>query len=223
VIPRAPIRWTRCRGGDCALLVVAAVVALSAAAPSLASVSAKPATTPSQGNGNPGGNGNGKPETTPVPSHGAAASGSAQGIVQSVAAGSVVLTQLDGSSLSLTVTMRTRVFVDGSRASVRDVKPGFVASASWIAGKTRVLQAFDLSSSSGADVGVVRSISGRTIIVRRSDGITVRLHVGPKTQILVDGDPAALRAVAAGYTVVFAARDARTGKPAGELRFLRPV
>ncbi len=131
--------------------------------------------------------------------------------------------QLDGSSVSIAVDTGTRVFVDGSHASVRDVKPGFVVSAAWIAGKARVLEAFDLSSAGAIEVGVVGSVSGRTIVVRKSGGGTVKVRVGPRTRVLLDGDAATLRAVRVGYTVVFAAVDAKTGGVAGELRFLRPV
>ena len=41
--------------------------------------------------------------------------------------------------------------------------------------------------------------------------------------MLIDGKPAKLAAVEAGYTVVITANDAKGNKPAHELRFLRPV
>ena len=216
------------------LLAAVAGVGLGAAGPSLArrstppaSPPGKPTTTPvtlSQGSGNPSGqtNSNGKPGGQPTPAHKVSASGSAQGIVQSVGAGSVVLTQLDGSSISISVTAGTRVFVNGSHAGVVDVKPGFVASAAWVGGKTRVLQAFDLSSAA-IEVGVVKSISGRLIVVTTSEGRVVRVRVGPKTRVLLDGDPTALSGVKAGDTVVFAVKDAQPGRAAGQLRFLQPI
>jgi hypothetical protein len=41
--------------------------------------------------------------------------------------------------------------------------------------------------------------------------------------VLLDGKPATLDAVKAGYTVVMTAKDSKGNKPAHELRFLRPV
>jgi hypothetical protein len=207
-----------------AVLAAVCVAGLIAAGPSLASRASAPHSGQPVGTGSPGSSGpqgkaKSKPVTTPTPGHGAPANGSADGIVQSVDGGAVVLTQLDGSSVTLSVFAGTRVFVDGRRASIGDVRPGSVASATWTAGKLHVLQAFD----SAVEVGAVRSVSGREIVVTRGDGGTVRLRVGPKTRVLLDGGPATLSSVKAGFVVVFAARDAKTGKPAGELRFLRPV
>jgi hypothetical protein len=218
-----------------AVLAMVTVTGLLTAGPSLASRSTPPESHPGkpttttvtqpQGNGNTGGqaNSNGKPGGNPTSAHGGTASGSAQGIVQSVTTGSVVLTQLDGSTVSIAVTSGTRVFVDGNRASLANVKPGFVASAAWVAGKTRVLQAFDLSQAAGIEVGVLKSFSGRTIVVTTSEGRVVRIRIGPKTRLLLDGAPAGLGSVTAGETVVFAVRDAQAGKPAGVVRFLRPI
>ena len=56
--------------------------------------------------------------------------GAGEGIVQSVSAGTVVLRELDGSTVSVPVGSSTHVFVDGKRAKLGDVKPGFIASAS---------------------------------------------------------------------------------------------
>jgi len=217
-----------------ALAALAAVVALVAAGGAHASRSAAPASHPGPpattvsrgGSGGQGNGASGPPQTTPArttpaPAH-AAASGSAKGIVQSVAGGAVVVTQLDGSSVSIAVGAGTRVFLDGRRASVADLKPGFVLSASFVGGIGRVLQAFDLSAPA-IEVGVVRSLSGRTVVVGRSGGGTATLRVGPRTRLLLDGAPTTLRAVRAGFTVVFAAADAKARRPSGELRFLRPV
>lgn len=209
-------RWLR---AGCAALAVAA--GLLAAEPALASRSAAPASPPARPTSTtPQPTSKGKPEKRPTPGH---TSGSAQGIVQSIASGTVVLTQLDGTSVSFAVTPATRLFVDGRHASASGLKPGFVVSARWVAGKARVLQAFDLSSADAVKVGVVRSVSARAVVVRRNDGGTVTIRVGPKTRVLLDGDPAPLHAVKAGYTVVFAGGKANVGKPAAELRFLRPI
>jgi hypothetical protein len=214
------------RGDGLTILVAVAALALGTAGPSLASGAASPqshqgnpSATESESHGNP----NGKPQTNPSPTHGKPANGKAQGIVQSVADSTVVVTQLDGSSVSVDVSPATHVFVNGNHASVGDLKPGYVVSAVWAGGKTRVLQAFDLSSAGAVGVGVVQSISTKAIVVRRSDGTTVTLHIGPSTRVLLDGDKSKLGGVKVGDTVVFATRDAKSGKAAGQLRFLRPV
>ena len=56
-----------------------------------------------------------------------------------------------------------------------------------------------------------------------TSGATVSIPVNAKTRVLVDGKPAKLAAVKAGYTVVITANDPKGNKPAHELRFLRPV
>jgi hypothetical protein len=155
---------------------------------------------------------------------GHAKAGAREGIVQSVSAKAIVLRELDGTTVSIPVAVSTHVFVDGRRASLRDVKAGFVASAAWTAGKpARVLQAFDLLSPHAVTVGVVDSVSTGVLIVKESDGTKVSIPVNARTRVLIDGKPAKIAAVKRGYTVVIPARDSKGDKPAHELRFLRPV
>jgi hypothetical protein len=163
-----------------------------------------------------GSQGNGKPTTTPTRTPGAPA-GSVHGIVQSVGAGVVVVTQIDGSTVGVPVASSTRVFVDGQRVSLTGVQPGFVASASWKAGKAAgELFVFDPS----AAVAVVRSVSPRGVVVSDAAGNTVTVPVTAKTRVLVDGTPASVRSVAVGDTLVL--ETPGRGRPAAELRFLRP-
>src|SRR4029453_13859480 len=75
-----------------------------------------------------------------------AKAGTRQGIVQSVLPKAIVLRELDGGTVWVLVGPSTRVFVDGKRATLHDIRRGFVATATWTAGKpARVLQAFNLS------------------------------------------------------------------------------
>jgi hypothetical protein len=210
-----------------AALVAVFAATLIAAAPSLAGGWAAPATHPGNsgntGNSNNSSNAgsNGKPGTTPTPGHGAPTSGSANGIAQSIGAASIVLTELDGSTVSIAVTRSTRVFVDGIHASLGEVKPGFVVSATWLAGKAKLIEAFNLASPGGVEVGVVASISTKAIVAKPNGGGSVTIRVGPHTRVLLDGDPATLGAVKAGDTVVYS--PGRKGNaPATVLRFLRP-
>jgi hypothetical protein len=166
------------------------------------------------------------------PAHGAAGvkAGHGEGIVQSVSANAIVLRELDGSTVNVSVASNTHVFVDGKLASLRDVKAGFVASAAWKAGgSARVLQAFDLSGQHAVSVGVVDSVSSGVLVVTKTSGTsstggtTVSIPVNAKTRIFVDGKPATLAAVKAGDTVVITAADQKGKKPAHELLFLQPV
>jgi hypothetical protein len=194
-----------------------AVTVVALAGPPIAAA-AKPAQPGSQGKG--------------PPAHGAAniKAGHGEGIVQSVSGNAIVVRQLDGSTVNLTVTASTHVFVDGKSASVGDVNAGFVASAAWsTGGTTRVLQAFDLSAKHALTVGVVDSVSTGAVVVTQtgassgSGGTELTIAVNAKTRVLLDGKPAALSAVKAGYTVVFTAADGKHKQAAHELRFLRPV
>jgi len=144
---------------------------------------------------------------------------SGQGIVQSVSARAVVLKELDGSTVRVPVDAKTRVFVDGKPASLRAVKPGFVAVAKWTAGKaTQELQALNAAS-----LAVVESVSADAVVVQEARGGTVTIPVDAKTRVFVDGKPASLRAVKPGYyAVVTNVKGSKGNKPASELRLVRP-
>lgn len=192
---------------------VVAVIAVVLVGASLAEASTfeKPVPAGSQG------------KAPPAHGPGNAKAGAGKGIVQSVSATAIVLRELDGSTVRVPVALSTRVFVNGLRASLRDVKAGFVASAKWKAGKpTRVLHAFDLSGSDAVSVGVVDSVSTGVVVVTGTGGSTVSIPVDAKTRVFVDGKPSTLAAVRAGYTVVRTVKDSKGARPARELRFLRP-
>jgi hypothetical protein len=210
--------WTRHWRSAVSVLSALAVVALAGPSVAMAATRAKPAQPGAQ-------------SKSPA-AHGPAnvKAGRGEGIVQSVSASAIVLRQLDGSTVSVSIGSSTQVFVDGKRASLRDVKAGYVASAAWKAGgSARVLQAFDLSARHAVRVGVVDSVSTGALVVTETGvtsgagDATVTIPVNAKTRVLIDGKPAKLDAVKAGYTVVITANDSKGDKPAHELRFLRPV
>lgn len=58
-----------------------------------------------------------------------------QGVVQAVAASTVLVKQLDGSTVIVPIDHRTQVYINGRSAAWSDVKPGFVLIASWQAGR----------------------------------------------------------------------------------------
>ena len=51
---------------------------------------------------------------------------SVQGVVQSVGGSTVIVKQLDGSSVSIGLGKSTHITVDGHPGKISDVKPGFV-------------------------------------------------------------------------------------------------
>lgn len=68
-----------------------------------------------------------------------------RGIVQAVTTRTVVLRRLDGSTLTVPVDGKTKVLVDGKRATLADVEPGFVAVVVWRAGEpAQELRTFSL-------------------------------------------------------------------------------
>jgi hypothetical protein len=176
--------------------------------------------------------GGGPPKTPPAHGPAKIKAGRGEGIVQSVSlsANAIVLRELDGSTVSISVAASTHVFVNGKQASLRDVQAGFVASAAWKAGgSARVLQAFDLSGPHAVTVGLVDSVSGSVLVVTKTSttsgaaGAPLSIPVSAKTHVFVDGKPATLAAVKAGYTVVIAPGAQKGNKPAHELLFLQPV
>src|SRR4030095_12432005 len=111
-----------------------------------------------------------------------------KGIVQSVSPKAIVLRELDGSTVRVPVAPSTRVFVDGRRATLLDIRRGFVATATGSAGKpARVIQAFNLSGQHAVRVGIVDALSDGVLDVTLSDGGTLSIPVNAKTHVLVDG------------------------------------
>jgi hypothetical protein len=146
-----------------------------------------------------------------------------QGVVQSVATDQVVVKELDGSTVTVPVDDATRVLVDGRLGSLQAVKPGFVAVVTWKPGKAaQELQAFDLSAKSGERLATVKSVSSTKVVVTGANGGSVTIHANVRTRVFLDGKPAALRSIGAGFTLVTTAATVNHGKPALELRFLSP-
>ena len=171
----------------------------------------KPA--PTQTQTNPG-NGGGKSRGAQV---------NDQGVVQSVAATSVLLKALDGSTFTVPVSRQTRVLVDGRLGHLSDVKPGYVALVKWEGGSAaQQLEAFDLSAKSGERMATVEGVTKTSVAVTGASGNTVTIHVNVRTRVFLDGRLSTLRSVKPGYTLVATASTGKGGKPAGELLFLTP-
>jgi biopolymer transport protein ExbD len=146
-----------------------------------------------------------------------------RGIVQALSAKAITLKELDGTTLSVSVDAKTRVFVNGKPASLREVKPGFAAIAKGKAGKpARELRTFDLSGQQGPLGAVVKSASATAVVLNEPDGSIVTVVVDAKTHVFIDGKPASLSDVEPGFIVVTSPKAFKSSEPAKELRFLRP-
>jgi len=103
----------------------------------------------------------GQVKSPPAASSSAHGVQTSQGVVQSVSAKAIVLKELDGSKPIVPLDAKTRVLIDGQPARLRDVKPGFVAIATWKAGKpTRELRVFDTSSATAPGSNSVGAANG---------------------------------------------------------------
>ena len=151
-----------------------------------------------------------------------------RGIVQALSAKAITLKELDGTTLSVAVDAKTRVFVNGKPASLRDVEPGFAAIAKVKAGRPALeLRTFDLSRPHGPGAAavksaVVKSVSAIAVVLTKPDGTTVTVLVDARTRVFIDGKPASLSEVEPGFVVVTSPKAFKGNKPAKELRFLRP-
>jgi hypothetical protein len=161
-----------------------------------------------------------KPENPPAKPPGPAGPAQrAQGVVQAVTEGAVVLKELDGSTVRVPVGPKTRVFVDGKRALLADVAGGFVVIASWN-GRHPAPELQALSPRGAASLTVVQSVLPNAVVVQAPGGATVTIRVNARTRVFVDGQPSTLRAVAPGSTLITRAEQSRGARPARELRFL---
>jgi len=75
------------------------------------------------------------------------------------------------------------------------------------------------ASASGSGTGIVQAVSPRAVLVRQLDGSIVRVGIGARTLVVVNGTPAALTDVKPGFVASFVGP--RRG-PARELRVTNP-
>ena len=121
-----------------------------------------------------------------------------RGIVQSVSPSQIVLRELDGSSVALTVDATTRVLLNGSPAQLTDIRPGFVAAVAHNGPRpARVIRAFGRVAAN-VDRGVIASVSARQFVLRRADGSLLTLRITPSTRVRLNGFPATPAAIRPG-------------------------
>jgi biopolymer transport protein ExbD len=140
------------------------------------------------------------------------------GVVQSVASDSVTLTRKKGDPVTVQVNGDTKIVVNGKRATLSDVKVGYIALArvTKSGGPAKLLRAHAVPAPGTIVAGKVDSIGGNSITLEKKDGSTVTIGVNADTKIFVGGKAATLADVETGY-VAFVRRTAADG-PAAVIR-----
>jgi hypothetical protein len=147
------------------------------------------------------------------------------GIAQAVRSHVVLVRQLDGRAFRVRVGPRTTVLVDGARASLDQIKPGFVVSFAMRVGRAATeVRARSIASSGPAAKAAttVQSVSADAVVVTRPNGSTSTIPVGARTRVVLDGSPVSVADIKAGDVLVQAAGAGKGGKPARVLRLRRP-
>ncbi len=140
-----------------------------------------------------------------------------RGIVQSVSSGQVVLRALDGSTITITVGPRTRVFLNDSPAALSSIQPGFVAGALHDGARPALyIRAVGRTAQLVVDKGVIMSVSAGGLVLRTSAGL-VTIAVGPATAVQLNGQPATLTDLRPGYIAEVAHKGS---DPAPQIRAL---
>ena len=144
-----------------------------------------------------------------------------RGTVQSVSAGELVVRAPSGGRLQIRIDQKTRVLLNGRRASILDVEPGFAAVVTYAhrppkAAKTvgprkralggsvaQVLWAFAPESGAAArpDQGIVQSLAPDAIVLDGSGGKLV-IEIDATTRVFVNGKARTLREVEPGFVAV---------------------
>jgi hypothetical protein len=123
-----------------------------------------------------------------------------EGVVQSAAAGQLVIRALDGSDLAFRVPDTTRVFLNGLRTPLIAVRPGYVARVTH-RGTGRALAVRAFGSVSPREQGVVASFSGRELLLTRDDGSQITIPVSRATRFRRGAAPVGPAAVRVGRRV----------------------
>ncbi len=112
-----------------------------------------------------------------------------QGVVQSVAPDQIVLTELDGSVQTFTVTPTTRLSLNGRPAQLAEILGGFVAFVAHRGPVAVAVKAFD-AVPLAADRGVVTALSPTSITVRTAGDLSVTIALDRNTRFRFQGAPA---------------------------------
>lgn len=127
-----------------------------------------------------------------------------RGIVQSAAADVLVLRALDGSSLTVALDARTRIYVGSRGAGISDVQPGSVATVRHVDGGPAldVRIALPPKPKLRTDRGVTDSVTSGGIVIRLGNGTTKSIAVASSTRVQApNGRDVSLAALAGGLLV----------------------
>ena len=128
-----------------------------------------------------------------------------RGIVQSVSSNQVVLRALDGSTITINVGPRTRVFLNDSAASLSAIQPGYVAGALHDGSRPAVYVRAVGRAPLVVDKGVIQSVGSGSLVLRTGAG-PVTITAGPSTSVVLNGQAATLADLRPGYAADVAHR-----------------
>jgi hypothetical protein len=111
-----------------------------------------------------------------------------RGVVQSATADQIVLAELDGSQQTFTVTPATRVTLNGRRADLSEILPGFVAAVAHRGDLAQSVRAFG-AVALVIDRGVVTAVSPAAITLREPGDTSVTIALDANTRFRFQGAP----------------------------------
>jgi len=128
--------------------------------------------------------------------------GATRGVVQSVDASQIVLRTLDGSVVTFAVMPRTPVRLNGSPATITDVRPGFVARVTYdLQSRALLIEAFGAAAPTTTDRGAVIAVTRTSITLRTAGGASMTVAVDASTRFRLHGSPARRQLVRPGAQV----------------------
>ena len=115
--------------------------------------------------------------------------GSERGVVQQVDSSQIVLRALDGGVVTFSVSPGTVVRLNGTRAAITDIRPGFVARVVHdAAARALVIEAFGAPAVT-TDRGTVAAIAKHAITLRLGSGSTITFVLDANTRFRFHGAP----------------------------------
>jgi hypothetical protein len=126
--------------------------------------------------------------------------GAVRGVVQSVDSSQIVLRALDGRVVAFSIVPRTVVRLNGARAAVANIHPGFVARVVHDAqARALVIQAFGAATTT--DRGVVTVVAKNALTLRVAGGGSVTVAIDGATKFKFHGAPSRRQLVRPGAQV----------------------
>ena len=148
-----------------------------------------------------------------------------RGIVQSAAPDALVLRALDGSSLTVSVDGRTRVYVGDRPAAVVDIQPGSVATVrhQQVGPALDIRVALPPKPQLRTDRGITESVSVDVIVITLRDGTTKSIAVGRSTRVQASNGRDAPLSELRGGLLIDVLYDPTGAMPAQSVKIIRRV